>query len=256
MATSAHAQEAPEPPAAYVAPTPANGPSSDIRFVDANADRVGLFSTAETHPSGTLFFTDYDIAILQLGYAFTDDVQGVVTALPPLLASQNAWFLDVSMKFNVLRDEVFRLAAIGALTTVFNRRASSNAWGVRVGGVAQLCFTEDCWTSVSANLQAFVNDEGADFLPLIGSLGLLARLGEHVGLVLEPSYALIVGEGDIATIDGFLVTYGVRISGRRWGLDLTLVKPFGEDLEAGPFDLFGVPFVSFTWRSAGDREAP
>ena len=237
-------------PAAARAQPPVAASPDDLRLVDAAGDRVGLFGTAETHPAGTLFFTDYDIAVLQLGYAFTDGVQGAVTALPPVLAAQNAWFIDVTMKFNVLRDELLRVAVLGALTTLFNRRAGDNAYGVRAGGVVSLCFTRDCWSSISMNLQAFVNDEGTDYLPVIGSAGLLARVGELVSVILEPSYALIVGEDDIAALDGFLITYGLRLGGSRVAVDLALVKPFGEDIDFGPFQIFGVPLVTFTWRSA------
>jgi hypothetical protein len=95
-----------------------------------------------------------------------------------------------------------------------------------------------------------VNDEGTDYLPVIGSAGLLARASELVSVVLEPSYALIVGEDDIAALDGFLVTYGLRLGGSRVAVDLLLVKPFGEDIDFGPFQIFGVPLVTFTWRSA------
>lgn len=250
IAANAPAVARAQEPAPALAPEPVGASDEDLRRVDAAGDRVGLFSTAETHPAGTLFFTDYDIAVVQLGYAFTDGVQGAVTALPPVLAAQNAWFIDVSMKFNVVRDEMLRFAFIGALTTLFDRRAGDNAYGVRAGGVVSLCFTRVCWSSISMNLQAFVNDEGTEYMPLIGSAGLLARVSELVSVILEPSYALIVGEHDIAAIDGFLVTYGLRLGGSRVAVDLALVKPFGEDLDFGPFQIFGVPLVTFTWRSA------
>src|ERR1019366_2987154 len=76
---------APPPPAAAPDPPAPSGEPGDLRFRDANADRVILGSTAETHPKGTFFISDYEILLLQVGYAITDQLQVSVTGIPPLI---------------------------------------------------------------------------------------------------------------------------------------------------------------------------
>jgi hypothetical protein len=253
ISVSTAAQESvPAPPASYRQPAvePGHAPD-DPRFIDAHADRVGLFSTAETHPGGTAFLSNYNLGILQFGYAFSDDVQGAVTT-SALFGFAPAGFFDVSMKLNALRDETFRLALVGSITAVTVEDTTS---GVRVGGVAQLCFTPSCWTSVSVNLHSFISATSTDYVPVVGSAGLLAHLSELFALIAEPSYALIVGDDDISSVDGFLLTYGIRLTSAHWAFDLTLVKAFGQDVDddltTGAF-AGGVPLVALTYRTAGE----
>src|SRR5207249_1867311 len=87
--------------------------ANDIRFTDAHADRVVLGSTAETHPQGTFFFSDYEVILLQFGYAVTDSLQLSVAGLPPL-AKEQPYFFDFGLKLNVARTDVFRAALLGA----------------------------------------------------------------------------------------------------------------------------------------------
>lgn len=217
----------------------------DVRFIDANADRVVLFSTAETHPAGTFFFSDYQLLLLQFGYAVTDSIQIALTGTPPVIEDQ-PYFFDLSIKGNVVRSDQFRAAIIGSLDAVFADR--DEAFGARVGGVGQLCFTSDCWSSLSFNLNAFVHDEIGEYLPVLGAMGLIGRISELFAFLVEPSYAFVVGDSDVAGVDGFLLTYGARLSGRHWGLDVAFLKPIGEDFDTGPF-IMGIPWLSFTYRT-------
>ena len=67
----------------------------DIRFRDANVDRVIAVSTAETHPAGTFYFTDYEIAVLSVGYSISDRVQLTLTGLPPTFEDA-PYFVDLA----------------------------------------------------------------------------------------------------------------------------------------------------------------
>ncbi len=234
---------------------PGEGPS-DVRFVDAAADRVGLFSTAETHPEGTLFFSDYELLLLQAGYALTDSVQVALTGVPPVLDGQH-WFLDLTVKGNIVRSEHIRAALLGSVVGVFDGDGES-AWGARLGAVAQLCFDSDCWSSLSVNTNAFVTT--SSYLPVLGAIGLVGRLSELVALYLEPAYMLVIGERDVFGVDGMLLTYGMRLSGTRWAVDVALLKPIGQDLATGGPFLFGVPGLALTYRTDGsarrDGSAP
>jgi hypothetical protein len=60
------------------------------RQVDAHSDRVILMPTAETQPEGTFFIRSYELVLLQLGYAITDDLQLSALVLPPLFQEQDA----------------------------------------------------------------------------------------------------------------------------------------------------------------------
>jgi len=129
-----------EPPAVTpLAPPMAELPGNerDVRFMDASMDRVGLFSTAETHPAGTFFFSDYELFLFQFGYAVTDNVQLALTGLLPLIKEQ-PYFFDLNAKVNFVRSRWFRLAGIVALDVL-----------VDAGGADDLFFGGDSLPSAS-----------------------------------------------------------------------------------------------------------
>ncbi len=66
-------------------------------------------STAYTHPAGTVYFTDYEIVILQAGYAVTDSTQVTVTSTIPI---EGLVIADASVKTVIARDGPVRVAAI------------------------------------------------------------------------------------------------------------------------------------------------
>lgn len=221
------------------------------RFQDANSDRTILFSTAETHPKGTFFFSDYELLLLQFGYAITDNLQLSVSGVPPIIKNQ-PYFLDLALKANVLRSEVVRLAVIGAGTVAYLPDTDpSTYFGARLNGVAQFCFDTVCRSSFSFNAGTFVNSQSNLVIPITLAGGLVVHASNLVKLLLEPAYAVGVGKGVTSQPDGFLLSYGVRLSGDHFGFDLAFLRPVGPGTDIGI--ILGVPWVAFTYRTSGDR---
>lgn len=219
------------------------------RFQDANADHIVLFSTAETHPKGTFYFSDYELILLQAGYAITDSVQVSLTGVPPLVKSQ-PYFFDLAIKGNFLRTEVVRLALVGAGTAVVLPDTDpSSVFGARLNGISQFCFEGLCKNSFSFNVGTFINSESNTVVPITLAGGLVVQPSSLVKLLLEPAYALVIGEGVEDQPEGFLLNYGIRLSGEHFGFDLAFIRPFGAD---SPL-ILGVPWVAFTYRTSGDK---
>lgn len=251
FAKEAAPAESPPPEAptstAHVAGEPGER-KDEPRFQDANADHVVLFSTAETHPKGTFYFSDYELILMQAGYAITDSVQVSFTGVPPLVKDQ-PYFFDLALKGNVLRTDVLRLAIIGAGTAIVMPKSDpSSVLGARVNGVSQLCFETLCKNSFSLNVGTFINSESNKVVPITLGAGLVIQASSLVKLLIEPAYALGVGEGVEDQPEGFLLNYGVRLSGEHFGFDLAFLRPFGVD---SPL-ILGVPWVGFTYRTSGD----
>lgn len=223
------------------------------RYSDAGSDRVLLFSTAQTHPAGTFFFSDYEIIVLQFGYAFTDSFQLTLTGVPPLVEDQ-PYVFDLTGKYNLYRGEVFQ-AAITAAATMVSFDGEREFLG-RAGGVAQWCINASCRASFSLNVGAgFAGatlDEGT--VPITASGGLILGVSDLVSLLVEPVYALAVdgGEGGgVQGLEGFLLNYGVRLSGPAWAVDLAFVRPVASGELSGAL-ILGIPFLSFTYRGLPD----
>lgn len=223
------------------------------RYSDAGSDRVLLFSTAQTHPAGTFFFSDYEIIVLQFGYAFTDSFQLTLTGVPPLIKDQ-PYVFDLTGKYNLYRGEVFQAAVIAAATTV-SFDGEQELLG-RLGGVAQFCLNASCRMSFSLNVGAgFAGatlDEGV--VPITTSGGLILGVTDLISVLVEPAYAFAVAggkDGGVEGVEGFLLNYGVRLSGPAWALDLAFLRPVGSEDLSGAL-ILGIPFLSFTYRGLPD----
>jgi len=223
--------------------------ADEPRFNDANADRAILFSTAETHPKGTFFFSDYELILLQFGYAFTDNLQLTLTGVPPLIKDQ-PYFFDLALKLNFLRTDVVRAAVIGSGMAMFTGQDTdpSSLFGARLNGVAQFCFETSCKSSFSFNVGTFLNSESNVIVPITLAGGLVVHVSKVVKLLLEPAYALVFGSGVDNQPEGFLLDYGLRLSGNHFGFDLAFIRPFAQD---NPF-ILGFPYLAFTYRTSGD----
>jgi len=231
----------------------------DTRYTDASADRVILSSTAETQPAGTFFVSDYELAAVELGYAFTDHAQVEITSAPPFLKEQ-LFFFDLSLKLNVYRGSRWRTALVGSLTAAFDPASDDTIVGGRLAAIETLCFTRTCGTSLSASITAFPNDDTSQFLPVYGALGLTIRLSSLVSILVEPSYLFVIGDSGIQGINGVLFGGGIRLSGRNFGVDLSLLRGLGSAFDGINDTLvLGIPFLAFTYRTDGswaDAPAP
>jgi hypothetical protein len=263
VAAPAFAQSASPPPAApeesrAVAP----GDSfDDVRYQDANADRAILGSTAETHPAGTFFFSDYELVLAQFGYALDDSVQVAASIVPPLTTA-GGYLVDLGVKANLVRTAGFRFALTGALDTIGNStfdRGADNIYVGRVGAVGQFCFDAHCLSSLSIDVGGGGTRSGQEgFFPLYGSVSLVAKLSTRMSLVVEPSIGDLVATRPMDDEGVVSVGYGFRYSTPRVGVDLTLVAPLASvsNENAGTLFLPGYPFVAFTYRTEGTVHVP
>jgi hypothetical protein len=229
----------------------------DIRFRDAHADRVILGSTAETHPKGTFFFTDYEILLVQFGYAATDQLQLSISGIPPIIKNQ-PYFFDFGLKLNLVRSDVFRAALTGGFDVVTVGGSGTNNgpfYGGRFGAVGQFCFQSTCLSSASIHVGTLITSSVNDVLPVYGAVGLVGRVSSLVSLLAEPELVGVSGTGTSNVSGGayFAFGYGVRLSGRSFGVDLTFIEPVAATRGSidNPF-ILGEPFVAFTYRTDGD----
>jgi hypothetical protein len=202
---------------------------------DPQADRGVLLPTAYTHPKGTWFFSDYDLVLVQLGYAFTDDTQISLTAIPPL-GGDDVSFVDLTLKTTLYRGGLVRLAALGSTSGLVSNETGVLGVG-RVGGVAQLCLERRCDSSFSLS----TNMTLAGAILMTNGVNGIFRLGHVVSLLAELD-TLIPLTKDAGEFGGALFGGGVRFHWTRWGLDLALMHVLGNDKET-------LPLIAFTHRS-------
>lgn len=251
LATQAHAEPAP------TAPEP---PAESVRHTSAHADRVVLVPTAETHPEGSVFLSDYELVVLQAGYAATDRLQMEITAVP--FFPREFTFVELTLKANVLRSRWLRAAV---LTAIDHARVQSDddedpdgrrdlVFG-RLGGTLQVCFELRCRTSLSVSATAIAHAETDLLWPIAFGAGFVAPLGDYAALLLEYAGMLNVGEDfGLIGLPVHLATWGVRLSGNpSWALDLALARPIESDDERRVgrpefVDVLGVPLFAFTYR--------
>jgi hypothetical protein len=256
-AALAQASAVPEAPAATAASAAPDGPDAptapppqSARHSDAHADRVILVPSAETHPEGTLFASSYDlIALLSVGYAFTDRLQSSITGM----TDGKSAFAELNLKANLLRSRYLRVALLSGIDYVHGS-GGGFVFG-RVGSTAQICFELPCRSSLSLHAMVVVHDEPDTLLPMGFGAGFTARVADGVSALLE--YSMLINASrdlPLITLPIYLVGYGLRISTHpSWALDITLLRRMHSDDQirtgsAGLFDLIGLPLVAFTYR--------
>ena len=245
VAAPASAQPAPVDSAPAAAPTPGYTPprtnvyyappsspppapeALDARARDAHVDRVLLLPTAETQPAGTTTLTSYEIAVLQVGYAFSDTTQVTLTTTPPI---EGIVPLDLSVKSTLARGERYRLAAFGSVSGAAGIE-NGPAWLGRVGFVGQACFDEHCRSS--ANLGATAVLLGPATFVATGA-GLVLRVSELFAILVEVD-SLVPAGRSFADYHGIVGGAGFRWSGRRWAVDAALYSSLDGEGPALPF---------------------
>lgn|GEM_PF-978474 len=213
-------------------------PQARERTENAHVDRVILMPTAETHPRGTLFFSSYEIILLQAGYALSDETQISLTLTPPV-GKDNVVPLDVTLKTVVLRQPHVRLAAYGSASGVAGLKEGTALLG-RVGATFQGCFALTCGSSVSV----------ASTLLLLGpalisanGVGMILKVSDTVDWLFEVDSLVPLGR-EAGIYNGISGGTGVRLSGKQLGLDITLLVPLDQTAKGIPV----VPFLAGTYR--------
>jgi hypothetical protein len=199
---------------------------------------VLLLPTAETSPEGSVSFSDYEIVVLQVGFAVSDRTQLTLTTVPPL-GEEPIVPLDLTVKTVVLREPRVSLALMGSATGLFGI-PEANGFVGRVGGVVTFC--EPAWTcKVGVSVASNVVLIGPASVALNGVGGSL-RLGKLVSILAEIDTAVPLGP-QIGEANAIVFGGGVRLSKPHWGLDL---GAFVAGKARAPIG--ALPWIAFTYR--------
>jgi hypothetical protein len=185
----------------------------DIRWADAHADRVVLLPTAETHPAGTVYLSDYDIAILQVGYAISDRTQITLTTTPPF-GEDLVFISDLALKTVIVRSDWIRVAALGAFDGLFGLNASSYVLG-RAGFVVQGCLEAYCRSSLNVGTTMLL--AGPATMTATGA-GVVWRATTALSLLAEAQTLLPLGR-EAGRINGVALAAGARLGWSRFAID-------------------------------------
>jgi hypothetical protein len=234
-------------------PVPAETPSTVDKgtLEDANAGRIAIMPTALTPPKGTLSFEDWELFLITVTYAVTD--QFVISGTTMVPVTSDFYWGFISGKLQVAKSGNLRLALQAGMGGVLDNNVASSgmsdsAGGFDLGGALTYCFDVDCYSHFDAAAVAAFARQGNSSVPVGFSAGVVARVSPKVRLIAEADTAHLFGELN-EQADGFLGWYGVRFTSRQIGVDLALVKPFCSDCSSdGAFPL-GFPFLTFSYRS-------
>jgi len=202
---------------------------------DPQGDRVVLLPTATTQPAGSFFVSNYELFIFQVGYAFTDNTQISLTAVP--VPRESVTLLDVSLKTSLYRGGLVRAAALGSVSGIAGQEVGVGFVG-RAGGVAQLCLARACDSSLSLSTNMVL----IGTVLMVNGAGGIFRMSEHVSFLAELATMIPVGKQG-GQFNGGMVGGGVRLHYTHWGFDFTLLHVLETDSDAAT-----VPFVAMTWR--------
>lgn len=205
-------------------------------MADAHADRVVVLPTAYTHPEGTVYFSSYEILVLQAGWAVSDATQVSLTSTPPI--DGGIVVLDLSLKTAVLREDRVRAAGLVSTSGIVGMEEGQMFLG-RIGGALQLCADDPCRSSVTmAGTTAFVGPVTV----LLGGVGLTWNVARWATLLLEVETLTPIGR-EAGKAHGIAVMPGFRFPYRSWALDLSLGRILDPRNEIPV-----LPFVAFTYR--------
>ena len=211
--------------------------------------------TALTPPAGTWSFDDYELVLVGISYAVTDQFQVSATTMVPVTSDLYWGFL--SAKLQILKAGNLRVAAQAGVAFVSEKEDNFDAMGNditsstltsggEVGAAATYCIDPDCYSHVDGFVGAAFAHQNDSSVPVAFSAAFVARLGKHVRLVAEADTAHLFGRlNDQA--DGILGWYGVRFTSRSIGVDVGFAKPFCSDCSSSTFPI-GFPIVAFAYR--------
>ncbi|HSZ82946.1 MAG TPA: hypothetical protein VLA14_11720 [Polyangia bacterium] len=222
-------------PAAVVSVAAPRPGSARLPAEDPQADRGIVLPTAYTHPKGTFFVSDYDLAIVQIGYAFTDDTQISFTGVPPL-GDERVAFVDFTLKTTLYRGGLVRVAALGSTSGLVANEIGVAAIG-RVGGVVQLCLEARCLSSLSITSDITL---AGTMLMVNGANGIF-HMSRSLSLLAELDTLLPLGTA-AAEFNGAMAGGGLRFHWAHAGFDLTLMHVLGGSHAT-------LPIFAFTYRT-------
>lgn len=211
---------------------------------DANARRGWLAPTALADPGGTWWISDQELLLLSIGYAVNDRLSVGVTTIPLVARNAPVWSL-FHTKLQVHRSGRVRAAVQGGVTYLsLGGDIGGTLVTGEIGAALTVCLDDDCHSHLSAFLGAGSIGNNRLF-PVIGAGTLVARLREHIKLVIEVDSGFVVGHIN-AIAKGAVLLYGLRFTSRTIGVDLGFLQSTAYiDSSLG----FGFPIVSVSYRN-------
>jgi hypothetical protein len=252
LATTAHAQADDPPPPPPPSPPGDPGPAASAVagaapagvLEDANSGRTWASPTALMAPAGSWTFNDYELFLVGGSYALSDSFQLALSTLVPITSDQPL-FLILTGKARILAAGALHIAAHGTVVYVGDD-AESFTIGT-VGGVITHCLDADCHSHFNGYAAAgFSKESDTSAVPFVLSGAFVGRVNRRIKLVFEADSGFVLGEINEAA-NGFLGWYGLRFTSRHIGVDVGLVRPFGEGVDMEVFPL-GFPWLNFTYR--------
>jgi hypothetical protein len=177
----------------------------------------------------------------QIGYAVSDRTQITLTGSPPF-GEDHIFFLDASLKTVLIRQKLFRLAAIGSVSGVFGIN-EGNAFVGRAGATAQFCFDEDCRSSASFATTWLL--AGPATVEHTG-LGVIWRVSRAFAFLFEANTFLPFTR-EAGRFNAILIGPGGRLSWANFGVDLAFEWVADAEVEEGE-SIPVLPMLALTYR--------
>jgi len=197
-----------------------------------------------TQPKGTLTYSNYELVLHGVTYAFTDQIQGSLTLLPPYVKDKPL-IGSLALKGQIVNLERVKLALQGSLSFASEDNDSGELFGI--GAFASFCLVEDCASLASFSTTLLIpNSGGGQLLAYSGSL--TQRISPHAKLLLEiASATLKLSNDNFDNVPGFLFNYGIRFHGQSFAADVGFMRPTGDSSTSNDF-VMGFPFLNFSYR--------
>lgn len=195
--------------------------TTEYWFPNANTTRLFFGPTGRTLAKGQGYFADYDVAIGSVTYGLTDRI--TLGGGGFIVPSSNVWFL--TPKVGIVRGDRVNVAA-GAM------------WGgVGTDGTAGIGYLVGTFGSEDHNITAGV---GRFFVKAKTVGDELFMVGGETRVSRRLS---LVSENYFVTGNDPLVSYGVRVLGEKFSVDLAFFNVAG-----GGVGFPGIPYVDFVVR--------
>lgn len=256
------AAPAPVPVAAAPAPVvEAPGEAKSVmdarRDRDASVDRNILLSGAETIGEGNFSFNSYQLIFAGFTYGITDEIQGTLTTLLPVVAGM-PFMLLASGKLKLIETDELIVSVQPELTIMTFEGVTVGAVG---GGVTADYRLDDAGKAVLTGgllTHLAFGKKGkfqgmADAASFLLSAGFSYEVGSYVKLLTEMVLpAGYIWAGDLNEFEVFeqalLFNYGVRFFGENLAVDLTFLRPIHPDVSNDITKILpmGYPYLTFS----------
>lgn len=175
--------------------------------------------SALTPPGGSIGFHSYELFFVGASYAVSDRLLLSATALVPIVPDLGVNGI-LSAKYQVLADRRLKIALHGSYG-ILGSDADFSA-GL-VGGVATLCFNDDCTSHASGYAAVGLASGDQSTFPVSLAGGAALRVAKKIRLLAEVNTGLVTGEINEVS-SAFLVWYGVRFASSSISADFGFVR--------------------------------